>query len=366
MTHRILLIIPTLDPAGAEKQLALLACGLPRDRFDVHVCALTRGGPFEKPLAAAGIPVSVLNKRWKVDPAAYWKLKRHIAAVRPELVHTWLFAANCYGRAAARQAGVRSIVAGERCVDRWKMWHELAIDRRLASFTDRIVANSRAVRDFYVARGIAAEKFVVIHNGVCPAEPSPISRDRLLAELGLPAGSKLIGSVGRLAPQKRMKEVIWGMHQLSKLRDDVYLLLLGDGPLRSTLERYARLTRVADRVRFLGRRLDVPRWMPHFDVFWLASAYEGQSNAVMEAMAAGVPVVASDIPANRELVVPDETGYLIPLDVRSALARRTLPILEDAALARRLGEAGRKRMLSEFGVARMVERYAALYDELLA
>ena len=236
MTKRILHIIPTLDPHGSEKQLTLLASGLPRDRFDVHVCALTRGGPFAEALNQADIPVTVLHKRWKLDPAAYWQLKRHIARLRPDLVHTWLFAANCYGRVAARQAGVRRIVASERCVDRWKMWHELAIDRRLARHTDRIVANGRAVRDFYVSHGIPAEKFAVIPNGIPPARARALSRfdnrADLLAELGLPAGSKLIGAVGRLSPQKRVKEMIWAMQQIKFLRDDVHLLIVGDGPLR--------------------------------------------------------------------------------------------------------------------------------------
>jgi len=365
VTKRILHIIPTLDPHGSERQLTLLASGLPRDRFDVHICALTRGGPYAEAISRAGIPLTVLHKRWKFDPAAYWQLKRHIARLRPDLVHTWLFAANCYGRVAARQAGVGRIVASERCVDRWKMWHELAIDRRLARHTDRIVANGHAVRDFYVAHGLAAGRFTVIPNGIPPAEPGSLSRAELLAKVGLPFGSKLIGAVGRLSIQKRVKELIWAMVQLGYIRDDVHLLIVGDGPLRMALERYRRLTGVQDRVHFLGARLDVPQLLPHFDAFWLASGYEGQSNAIMEAMAAGVPVVATDIPANRELVIPDQTGYLVPLDNRSAFARRTLPILEDAELARRLGDAGRARMLAEFRVERMVDRYSSLYGELL-
>jgi len=120
---RILQIIPTLDRSGAERQLCLLACGLPKDEFDVHVCALTRGGPLEAPLKAAGVPLTVIGKPLKVDPAAFWRMKRHIQALQPDLVQTWIFAANSYGRGAALAAGARRIVASERCVDTWKAWH---------------------------------------------------------------------------------------------------------------------------------------------------------------------------------------------------------------------------------------------------
>ena len=181
----------------------------------------------------------------------------------------------------------------------------------------------------------------------------------------MPPDVKLIGAVGRLWPQKRVKELIWAASQLCALRDDIHLLIIGDGPLRPALERYRRLMQVEQNVHFLGTRTDVPRLLPHFDCFWLASAYEGQSNALMEAMAAGRPVVATDIPENRELVVSGQTGFLEPLDVRSAFARRTLAVLEDAALAQRLGSAARERMLRDFSIERMVDRHAAMYGELL-
>ena len=190
VTKRILHIIPTLDPHGSRKavdaageRLAARSIRRSRLRIDARRPVRSNAGPRRHSRRRC------LHKRWKLDPAAYWRLKRHIARLRPDLVHTWLFAANCYGRVAARQAGVRRIVASERCVDRWKMWHELAIDRRLARHTDRIVANSRAVRDFYVAHGIAAEKFAVIPNGIrAGGASSSLSRADLLAEFGLPAG----------------------------------------------------------------------------------------------------------------------------------------------------------------------------------
>lgn len=362
---RILQIIPTLDRSGAEKQLTLLASRLPRAEFDPHVCVLTRSGPFEQDLRQAGVPVTVIGKPHKLDPAAFWRLKRHIVALQPDLVHTWLFAANSYGRAAALAAGVRRIVAGERCVDPWKSWHELAIDRWLARRTDRIVANSSGVRDFYVRHGLPAEKFVVIPNGIMPVEVGDVARDRLLSELGLPANARLIGAVGRLWPQKRLKDLIWAADLLKVIRDDVHLLIIGEGPHRRRLEHYRRQVRIEDKVHFLGHRGDVSRLMRHFDVVWLGSEYEGMPNVVMEAMMAGVPVVATDISGNRDLIVNGETGFLAPVGDRAAFARQTKKLLEDHELARRQGAAGRERILSEFTVERMVARHAELYRELL-
>jgi len=346
--------------------LTLLAAGLPARGFDAHVYALTRGGPLEVPLREAGIPVCVLNKSRKIDPSAYWRLKRHVQSLQPDLVQTWLFAANSYGRAAALSAGVRRIVASERCVDPWKAWHELAIDRWLARRTDRIIVNSSGVREFYERHGIAAEKFVVIPNGVEPAGGASLARDELLASLGLPADARIIGAVNRLWPQKRVKDLIWAADLLKVIRSDVHLLIIGEGPQRDRLLRFRQQVCIEDKVHFLGARADVPQILPHCDAVWLGSEYEGLPNVVMEAMSCAVPVVATDIAGNRDLVVHGETGYLVPVGDRAGFAKYTNKLLDDRALARRLGEAGRVRMLTEFTIEKMVERHAALYRELLA
>jgi glycosyltransferase involved in cell wall biosynthesis len=149
------------------------------------------------------------------------------------------------------------------------------------------------------------------------------------------------------------------------VRDDVHLLVIGDGPLRQRLEKYARQVHVDDRVHFLGHRADVPRILPHCDLLWLASEYEGLPNVVMEAMAAGLPVVASDIPGNRDLIVPETTGYLVPVGDRAGFARHAVEILSRPELAQALGAAGRKRIETEFTVGQMVARHAELYRRLL-
>ena len=311
------------------------------------------------------MPVTVIGKRWRADPQAFWRLVRHVAAVRPDLVHTWLFAANAYGFAAARACGVRRVIAGQRCVDPWKGWAESG-RRPLRRPALRLRGGQQRRRARFLRRprtAGGADPRDPQRRGPARARPTP-RRGQILAELGLPERSRLVGLVGRLWPQKRVKDAIWAADLLKVIRDDVHLLVFGDGPHRDRLLRFRDQVVIGDKVHFLGQRNDVSGWMPHFDVLWSTSGYEGQSNAILEAMAAGVPVVATDIPGTRELVVPGETGFLVQVGHRAGFARWTNQLLDDAALAGRLGQAGRERAAREFSVEAMVSRYVELYGEV--
>lgn len=362
---KLLLLIPTLDRSGAEKQLTLLATRLPRDEFDVRVVALTRGGPYAEELADHHVPVTVLGKRFKFDPVAFLKLRRLLRDEPPDVLHTWLFAANAYGRLAAGSKPRFPILVSERCVDTWKSGWQLRLDRRLVTRTTRLIGNSQSVAQFYAQHGFPRERLVVIPNGVDEDENTTLSLDQLSRDkLGIPANARVIGYVGRLAPQKRVRDLLWAFELVRVLQDDVVFLVIGDGPERERLQKFAREIQVENRVRFLGHRDDVRQLLSVMDVFWLASEFEGQSNSVMEAMAAGLPVVVSDIPPNRELVTHGETGYVVPVGDRVAFAQFTERLLTDSALARQLGDAARERIRDHFGVARMLESYANLYREV--
>jgi len=361
---RVQLLIPTLDRSGAEKQLALLATRLPRDEFEVEVVALTRGGPYEVTLREADIPVTVIGKCCKFDPFALRRLNQLIRERQPDILHTWLFAANTYGRLAVGSRPQPKIVVSERCVDSWKARWQLWFDRKLISRTDRLIGNSRAVVDFYRNVGVPDNRLPVIRNGVeIPAETAR-SRDSVCDELNVPNSAKLVGFVGRLAPQKRLKDLIWAFHLLVSVQPDTYFVIVGDGPERAQLEKFAADIPTKGQVRFTGHRDDAGDIMRHFDTFWLASEFEGQSNSLMEAMAANVPVVASDIAPNRELVTHEETGLIVPVGDKATFAMAVDRLLKEPDLAAGLATNAERQMREEFSVDAMINAHAALYREL--
>lgn len=368
---KIALIIPTMVRGGAEKQVVLLAIGLKQAGHDVRVMLLTHDGPRSDELRTAGVPVELIGKRFKADPTALWRLKNALKRFAPDIVHTWLFAANSFGRVAAKMAGVPVIIASERCVDPWKRrWHFM-IDRRLAKFTDAITTNSNGVREFYASHGIDASQFTVIPNGVVSDDPtakpeSLPSRQDVLSDLEVAEDRKMIVAVGRLWPQKRIRDLIWSGELLATLRGDTTVLIIGDGPQRDELLRNRDAVSEVEHVRFAGQRDDVASILPHADAFWIASEYEGQSNAVIEAMLADVPVVASDIPGNRDLVIDDETGWLFELGNEAKLVQKTNELLTDPEAVSRVTAAAKNRIETEFTVDAMVMRHGELYERLLA
>ena len=173
-------------------------------------------------------------------------------------------------------------------------------------------------------------------------------------------------AVGRLWPQKRYRDLIWAGELIASTRNDTTLIVIGEGPKRSELLRFRDAVTTPKHVAFVGARDDVEQLLPHADLFWIGSEYEGQSNSVIEAMQAGVPVVASDIPGNRDLVIHDQTGRLVKLGDRAAFSRESLDLLENPDVAQRLGEAARDRVSREFSVDQMVRMHVQLYQELAA
>jgi glycosyltransferase involved in cell wall biosynthesis len=358
---KLMLVIPTLDRSGAEKQFVLLATGLAKRGMDVSVIALNRGGPYEQLLREHQIPVTVLNKRWRFDPRPVLRLRQKIWKTQPDAILSYLFSANTAVRLATIGLHHRPAVnISERCVDSWKSGWQRWVDRRLRDRADRMIANSGSVADFYASSGFPRERISVIPNGVAVPPASKISREELCRELRIHEKSRLVAYVGRLARQKQVRQLLWGTQLLRQAEPDVCLLVIGDGPERAELELYARDIEVSSHVRFLGHRADAASLLHLSDVFWLASRFEGMSNSLMEAMACGKPVVVSDIPPNRELVQHGVNGWIVLPGDSVGFAQYTLKLFQSKELANRMGRAGQTLMESEFSIERMIDRYERL------
>jgi glycosyltransferase involved in cell wall biosynthesis len=387
--RRVLHIIDSLDDEDAGNQLGLLARRTANEGLTIQIAELQPKRPAPSPCEPSSatrglepLPRVSLARRAKFDPLAFIRLIRLVRQFGPEAIHSWTWDAAIYASAVLTRVPQRwrntvrawglgrerpkHVVALHR-IRPWTPEWQLLVARQLADFPERLVTSSASVRDWYVSRGLPANKFKVIPAGVPEPVASDRSRDKLLAELRLPADAKLIGVVGRLVPENCVKDLIWAADLLRVLHDNLRVLIIGDGPLRGQLEEYARLASDLEHIHFLGDRPDLWRILPHFDVLWNGSENIGTSISVIQAMAAGVPVVASDTPANRELVVDGQTGYLIPLGIRSgraARARSTDRMFTDTSLRSRLSHVTQQRATKEFSADRMVSKYWELYSEL--
>ncbi len=356
----VCMVIATLEPGGAEKQLVLLATHLDRARFEPSVMAITRGGPYQAVLEQHGIPCEVIGKGRSVSPSCLLRMVRVLKRRHPDVVQTWLFTANAYGRAAARLAGVKRVIADELCVDEWKGPVRLGVDRVLAHFSDSIVANSSSVARWLRSAGIRVPLIETIPSAFDPAG-FPARALGACAEVG-PAPR--LAAVGRLYPQKRYDVILRAMVRVAAVFPEARLTIAGEGPARPGLEHLIARLGLQGRVLMPGRVEDVPALLAESDVLLLASDYEGLPNCVMEAMYVGVPVVATDAPGTVDLVRDGETGVLVPRGDSRAFAEAVLSLLGDPERRRSLAERARAHVVESLSVERMVRAYEELYCRL--
>jgi len=287
-----------------------------------------------------------------LDPLLLLRLAR---ALRADVVHTHLVHADVYGGIAARLRGTH-LVSTKHNDDPFRTGRFRYVERGLARTADRIVAITDSLRRFTVERvGVPAGKVETIHYGL-DDPPEPWGKN---PPDDVPDGARVLLAVARLTPQKGLDAAV---RALPLLPDDTVLVVLGEGPDRVRLEGLARDLGVERRMFLPGRVPDVAAWLRRATLLVHPARWEGFGLGVLEAMLAGLPVVASNVSSLPELVVDGETGYLVRPDDPSALALGVARALERPEL----GAAGRDRARREFSVARMADRTAALYDAILA
>ena len=366
---RVGLCITELGIGGAERCLVELATRLDTERFEPVVYCLGPRPDDDRAsclpaLEDAQIEVNCLGARKKRQlPAILRRLRRLLEAQHPDLVQTFLFHANVAGRIAARRAGVGSVVSGIRVAER-RRWH-LWVDRLTQRMVDRYVCVSGSVAQYSqdVAR-LPAEKLVVIPNGI-DSQEYPAKQPVDLGSFGIPPGSRVVCFVGRLERQKDVEWLIDTAANWLPLLPDCRLLIVGKGPRRAALERMCSELGLSERVHFAGWRRDVPEILAACSLLVLPSAWEGMPNTVLEAMASGLAVLASDVEGVRELLGPASDAQTVEHGNSQVFSEKILTLMSDGQMAKRLGAENRRRAEGEFTLQRMVARYQDLWTATL-
>lgn len=359
-------IVIRLEAGGAERQLVALLTGLDRSRFRPLVVVEKPGGALEQTVRELDIPIHVLPRRMRWDPFLPFRLARLLRRERVHVVHPIGPMPDFYGvlAGALARVPVRLMTWRNR---RYSLFHT-ALLWLITPLADRLIANSehaaQALRRWFVPRS----RVMAIPNGLDSdrfARTPPLDEKR--RELGLaPDDGPLIGMVARLWAQKDQDTLIGAAQRLLDRYPNLVLVLVGTGRRRAALEATAAHLLPPGRYRFLGARNDVPELYHLLDVPVLSTHYEGMPNAVMEAMAAGRPVVATAVAGCAELIEDGVTGLLVPPRDPRALAEAVARVLDDKALAERLGSAGRQLIPERYGLERLIERHQRLYGQLLA
>jgi len=364
---RILHVISSLGIGGAERLVLSAARGLPRERFDQAICCLAERGARAADAEAAGVPVfSVDGFPGLRHPLAFARLVRIVRSVRPAIVHTHLQSANLYGRAAARLAGAPIVVSTEHNVYADKARRYILVERLLARTTDALVAVSGEVQHCLSRQlNVAPSAIRVVRNGVALDAPSETRAAGLRARMPVGDGGVRLGTVASLT-SKKGHDVL--LRALARLRDsgiDCALALAGDGAERPRIDALIGRLALGDRVHLLGAIANVADLLAAIDVFVLPSLVEGMPLALLEAMRAGKPVIATAVGGVPEVVQPGVNGLLVPPANDAALADAIAALARSPADRDRLGAAARDTIeRGGFTEEAYLASLSALYLEL--
>lgn len=378
---KVLKLLPVFACGGTERQVVNLVRTIDRSRFALEFACLKRWGHFLEEIEERGIPVSEYPISRLYGPRTLRqqiRFGRQLRRSGTDVFHGYNFYANVFALPAARMAGVPVTIASIRDQGVYLTPAQRHVQKYCCQFSDCVLVNAEAIREWLVEEGYRPDKIVVIENGIDLSrfEGRP-NGGRIRQELGIPPDAPLVLLLARLNPQKGIEYFLEAAAEVSSRCRDVRFLVVGDKlvprngqVVRDTayfdrLRRYAEQLGLADRMTFAGFRDDVPELLSEATVSVLPSLSEGLSNTLLESMAAGVPVIATRVGGNPEVVEHGKTGFLVPPRDVGALVGAMMPLLTDRELAMRLGGEARGRARARFSLDRMARDTEELYLRLL-
>ena len=354
---------------GTERQFVNVVHRLDRERFDLHLSCFRKFGAFLPDIEASGHPLTAYRIRslYGVRTSmVQFQFANYLRKHRIEVVHTYGLYPNIFAIPAARVASVPVTIASVRDMGA----HTTDMQRRVQQVVCRmatcVIANAEAVRDWLSQQGIAREKIRVIRNGLVLKDLPPVDGPSIREEFGIPYDAPIVGAICRLTRIKGIDYLVEAAGIVHARHPNAYFVVLGDGECKAELIQRATQLGIHSRIVFTGFRTDTARFLSAFTVSVLPSLTEGLSNTVMESMAAGVPVVATNVGGTPEILSDGVTGLLVKPKNATVLANAISTLLDNPEFARQLGQAGKKHIVQEFSMDQTVRRTEALYQELLA
>jgi glycosyltransferase involved in cell wall biosynthesis len=367
---RILFLSTTMGMGGADQQLLTLAEGLKAHGHEVMIVSMTPLGPMGLEARAMGIPTESLGiKRGVPDPRGLVRLARLVRGWRPDVLHSHMVHANLLARAVRLVAPVPALVSTIHSIyDGGRV--RMAAYRLTNGLVDQMTIVSQTAADRFIAERIIPSRLLrVLPNSVDTERfrnvPSG-TRESLRGELGLDGRFAWL-AVGRFEVAKDYPNMLRAFARVHERHPDAVLLLVGRGSLQPETEALSQALGLAGRVRFLGVRRDVPAVLTAADGYMMSSAWEGMPIVLLEAAAAGLPIVATRVGGNQEVVIDDESGFLVPPRNHEALADAMLRLMSlPESERRRMGDRGADHVRAHYGVSQAVQRWEELYGEVLA
>ncbi|MGO9579437.1 MAG: glycosyltransferase [Desulfobaccales bacterium] len=365
---KVLHLLTTMPVGGAEDLVAAIVRGLDPNRFAVSVATLGPPGPVGLELRGQGYEVVSLGLDIKRTSA--WRVvspvRRLLKAGPPDILHTHLYHPNLYGRLGSLGLGLPAVVAAVH-----NSYTRVKFHRRLWNFllgwaTDRVLVGSAQVwQDVRRYDGVPASRLTLMPYGIPLAElDPPLSRGEARERLGLSGEELVIGAVGRLEEQKGHTHLLAALPEVRRQIPDLVVLLIGEGRRQEDLRRQVRDLGLEGTVRFLGTRRDLPEIYRALDLFVHPSLWEGLPLALLKAMGAGLPVVATRVSGSREAVTDGVNGCLVAPGDSEALARAILDLARQPEARRRLGGAARRTVAERYSLEAMLKRLEELYLDL--
>jgi glycosyltransferase involved in cell wall biosynthesis len=361
----VLHLIETSGPGGAEKIFLSVIAGLNPERYRSVACLLREGWVAEQ-LRQLAVPTWVIPQRHSLDVDWIIHLARRLRSHGVDLMHAHEFGMNVYGSLLSVFTGIPIVMTVHG-----KNYYTQKLRRRLAyrfvAIQGQVVAVSEDLKTYLVnSVGIPGARITVLHNGI-NLEQFCVGRDQreqVRRELCVSDTQFLIGTVGNLYPVKGQTDLLNAAAKVLTRFPQTVFFLAGRGPLLADLQRETHILGIEKHIRFLGFREDVPALLAAADIFVLPSRSEGLSVSILEAMAAGKPVVATDVGGNRESIIEGQTGFLSRSGDAAALAEGLCRLLDHPDQIPSIGREGRRRVGDLFSVQKMVSNYEAVYETL--